>query len=49
MHSCDPATSKPVMMSPGYMDREGHVAGRQLTKAGHRLAALLLGIWASSH
>jgi hypothetical protein len=25
------------------------VAGRQLSKAGHRLAALLIGIWASSH
>jgi hypothetical protein len=47
MHSCDSATSKPVTMSQTYMDREGHVAGRQLTKAGHRLAALLIGIWAS--
>ena len=41
MHSCDPATSKPVTMSSTYMDRAGQVAGRQLAKAGYRLAALL--------
>jgi hypothetical protein len=29
------------------MDREGQVAGRQLAKAGHRLAALLNQIWLS--
>jgi len=49
MVSCDPATNTPVTMSPMYMDREGNVVGRQLAKAGHRLAALLLGIWASNH
>jgi hypothetical protein len=27
------------------MDREGQVAGRQLAKAGYRLAALLNQIW----
>jgi hypothetical protein len=45
MHSCDPATSKRVTMSPTYMDHEAHVAGRQLLKAGERLAALLSQIW----
>ena len=48
LHSCDPATSTPVTMSPAYMDREGQVAGRQLAKAGHRLAALLNQTWPSS-
>jgi hypothetical protein len=41
LHSCDPATSTPLTLSPTYMEREGQVAGRQLAKAGHRLAALL--------
>ena len=49
LHSCDPVTKTPVTMSPTYMDREAKVASSQLTKAGHRLAALLIGIWASSH
>jgi S1/P1 Nuclease len=44
-HSCDPATSTPQKLSPAYMDREGQVAGRQLAKAGHRLAGLLNRIW----
>lgn len=47
LHSCDPTTSTPVTLSPAYMDREGRVAGRQLAKAGYRLAALLNQIWAS--
>jgi hypothetical protein len=32
-------------MSPAYMDREATVAGHQLAKAGHQLAALLNQIW----
>jgi hypothetical protein len=49
-HSCDPATSTPITLSSAYMEREGQVAGRQLAKAGHRLAALLNQIWpATSH
>jgi hypothetical protein len=32
-------------MSQAYMEREAHVAGRQLAKAGHRLAALLNQVW----
>jgi hypothetical protein len=40
MHSCDAATNKPVTMSPTYMEREGPVAGRQLAKAGYRLAGV---------
>lgn len=47
LHSCDPATTTPVTLSPAYMDREGHVAGHQLAKAGHLLAALLNQIWPS--
>jgi hypothetical protein len=45
LHSCDPATKTPITPSAAYMDREGQVAGRQLAKAGHRLAALLNQIW----
>jgi hypothetical protein len=48
LHSCDPATSTPLTLSPAYMDREGQVAGRQLAKVGYRLAALLNQIWPSS-
>jgi hypothetical protein len=47
LHSCDPATNMPVTLSSAYMDREGHITGRQLAKAGHRLAALLNQIWLS--
>jgi S1/P1 Nuclease len=43
--SCDPATSTPITLSQDYMKREGQIAGRQLAKAGHRLAALLNQIW----
>jgi hypothetical protein len=49
MHSCDAATSKPVTLSPPYMDREAKVAGRQVAKAGHRLGALLNQTWPSSN
>jgi len=47
LHSCDPATSAPVKLSAAYMEREAQVTGRQLAKAGHRLAALLNQIWPS--
>jgi S1/P1 Nuclease len=46
--SCAPATSTPITLSQAYMEREGQVAGRQLAKAGHRLAALLNQIWRST-
>ena len=45
LHSCDAATKTPIRLSSAYMDREGQVAGRQLAKAGYRLAALLNQIW----
>jgi hypothetical protein len=45
LQSCDPATRTPVTLSPAYMDRGGQVAGHELAKAGHRLAALLNEIW----
>jgi hypothetical protein len=45
MHSCDPASRTPVTLSPAYMDREAQVAGPQLAKARHRLAALVNQIW----
>jgi S1/P1 Nuclease len=48
LDSCVPATSMPVTLSPAYMEREGQVTGRQLAKAGHRLAALLIQIWPSA-
>ena len=48
LDSCDPATRTPVTLSPAYMEHEAPVAGRQLTKAGHRLAALLIQIWSSA-
>ncbi|MBV8774526.1 MAG: S1/P1 nuclease [Deltaproteobacteria bacterium] len=48
LHSCDPGTNAAVTLSPAYMDREGQVAGRQLAKAGHRLAALLNNTWSLS-
>jgi hypothetical protein len=48
LHSRDPTTSTPVPLSSAYMEHEGSVAGRQLTKAGHRLAALLIQIWSSA-
>jgi hypothetical protein len=38
LHTCGPATTTPVALSPAYMDREGQVAGRQLARAGYRLA-----------
>lgn len=41
LHSCHPATGTTVTLSAAYMEREGQVAGRQLAKAGYRLAALL--------
>jgi hypothetical protein len=44
-HSCDLSTSVPVTLSPAYMDGAAKVAGRQLAKAGYRLAALLNQIW----
>jgi S1/P1 Nuclease len=47
LHSCDPTTRTSVTLSPAYIDREGQVTGRQLAKAGHRLAALLNQIWRS--
>jgi len=43
--ACHPATRVPVTLSTAYMEREGPIAGRQLAKAGHRLAALLNQIW----
>jgi hypothetical protein len=46
--SCDPATRAPVTLTPTYIEREGQVAGRQLAKAGHRLAALLNQVWSSN-
>jgi hypothetical protein len=45
LHSCDAATSTPLTLSPTYMEREGQVAGRQLAKAGYRLAGLLNQTW----
>ena len=48
LHSCDPATGTPVPLSSAYMEHEAPIAGRQLTKAGHRLAALLIQIWSSA-
>jgi S1/P1 Nuclease len=45
LHSCDPGTSVPVTLSPAYIERGAQIAGSQLAKAGHRLAALLNQIW----
>jgi hypothetical protein len=45
LDACDAATRIPVTLTPTYMEREGKVAGRQLAKAGHRLAALFNQIW----
>ncbi len=39
--ACQAAPGGPVVMNPAYMEREGYVAGKQLAKAGYRLAALL--------
>jgi hypothetical protein len=47
LNSCASTTSTPVTMSPAYMEHEGQVTGRQLAKAGYRLAALLNQTWAS--
>ena len=41
LHSCDPNTKTTITPSSAYMGREAQVAGRQLAKAGHRLAGLL--------
>ena len=35
-------------LSSAYMEHEAPVAGHQLTKAGHRLAALLIQVWSSA-
>jgi hypothetical protein len=45
MHSCDRATGTRITLSSAYMERESAVAGRQLVKAGRRLAALLNQTW----
>ena len=42
---CSPATSTPVTLSAPYMKHGQRVAGRQLAKAGLRLAAVLNEIW----
>jgi hypothetical protein len=47
LHSCDPATRPAITVSQPYMKREGQVAGRQLAKAGYRLAVLLNQIWSN--
>ncbi len=39
--ACQAAPGGPVVMNQAYMEREGRVAGKQLAKAGYRLAALL--------
>jgi hypothetical protein len=44
-HRCAFDTDKSVTLSSAYMLRAGNVAGRQLAKAGHRLASLLNQIW----
>jgi hypothetical protein len=45
LKSCDSSTSTPIELSPAYMGRAAQVAGRQLGKAGYRLAELLNHIW----
>jgi S1/P1 Nuclease len=45
--ACDHATSTPIALSQDYMKREASVAGRQLARAGYRLALLLNQIWPS--
>jgi hypothetical protein len=45
LQSCDNTTRTAVTLDHAYMEREGQVAGHQLAKAGHRLAALLKQIW----
>ena len=45
LQSCWSGSWNEFLLSPAYMDREAPVAGRQLAKAGHRLAALLNQIW----
>jgi hypothetical protein len=42
---CDPSTRVAVTLGPAYMDHAAKVAGRQLARAGYRLAALLNQIW----
>lgn len=39
--ACQAAPGGPVVMNQAYMKREGLVAGKQLARAGYRLAALL--------
>jgi S1/P1 Nuclease len=48
LHSCDPGTRTAITLNQTYMHREAQVAGSQLAKAGHRLAALLNQIWPST-
>ena len=47
LDSCDPTTRMPVTLNSAYMEHEAPVTGRQLTKAGHRLAALLNQVWSA--
>lgn len=44
--ACEPAPGGPVVMSRTYMKTAAQVAGRQIAKAGYRLAALLNQLWA---
>jgi hypothetical protein len=43
--ACQAAPGGPVVMNASYMQREGGVAGKQLAKAGYRLAGLLNAIF----
>jgi hypothetical protein len=47
--ACDPVTSTPIILSQDYMRHEAPVAGRQLARAGYRLAALLNQIWPTAN
>ncbi len=43
--ACEAAAGGPVVMSRTYMKTAAQVAGRQIAKAGYRLAALLNQLW----
>jgi len=48
VHSCAHAPEGPVELDDAYMSEAAIIAGRQLAKAGFRLADLSNGIWANS-